>query len=119
MQALFSAAARIVVRELRKTETTDVIMVYSGTMHCACAFIACIALPGQLKILQHAWQVATLLVTGITPLSISACAVLTGHSVHSTAELVKKLATCMAHGHAAFDSSNPLSIPACTVLVPS
>lgn len=65
LQAVFSAAARIVVRELRKTETTDIIMVYSGTMHCVCAFTACIALPGSLKILQHTWQVAMLLGTGM------------------------------------------------------
>ena len=33
MQALFAAVARILVRELRKTEATDIIMVYSSTMH--------------------------------------------------------------------------------------
>lgn len=52
-------------------------------MHSACAFIACIALPGQLKILQHAWQVATLLVTGTAPLSMSACTVLTRCSMQA------------------------------------
>ena len=65
MQAGFSAFARIVVRELRKTETTDIIMVYSGTMHCALSLIACLVIPGSVVILQHAWQVATLLLTGI------------------------------------------------------
>ena len=64
MQACFAACARICVRELRKTETTDVIMVYSGTMHCLCAIVACIAVPGSVVILQHTWQVATLLATG-------------------------------------------------------
>lgn len=64
MQACFGACARIVVRELRKTETTDIIMVYSGTMHLICATIACIAVPGSVIILQHTWQVLTLLATG-------------------------------------------------------
>lgn len=67
LQACFSACARIVVRELRKTETTDIIMVYSGTMHLICATIACIAVPGSVVILQHTWQVLTLLATGKKP----------------------------------------------------
>lgn len=67
LQACFSACARIVVRELRKTETTDIIMVYSGTMHLICATIACIAIPGSVVILQHTWQVLTLLATGKNP----------------------------------------------------
>ena len=91
MQALFSAAARIVVRDLRKTETTDVIMVYSGTMHCVCAIIACIALPGSLKILQHTWQVAMLLGTGTSSLVQGSHHNL--HSVHSIAQVVADPAT--------------------------
>ena len=63
MQALFAAVARIVVRELRKTETTDIIMVYSGTMHFVLSLLACILIPGSV-ILLDAWQVATLLLTG-------------------------------------------------------
>ena len=70
VQALLSAGARIVVRELRKTETTDVIMVYSGTMHCFWATVACLAMPGSLKILQHSWQVAMLLGTGTFSISV-------------------------------------------------
>lgn len=65
LQACFSACARICVRELRKTETTDIIMVYSGTMHCVCAIVACVAIPGSVVILQHTWQVVTLLATGL------------------------------------------------------
>lgn len=64
LQAGFSAGARICVRELRKTETTDIIMVYSGTVHCLFAIIACITVPGSIVILQHTWQVVTLLATG-------------------------------------------------------
>ncbi|KAL3152754.1 hypothetical protein ABBQ38_012341 [Trebouxia sp. C0009 RCD-2024] len=65
MQAGFSACARICVRELRKTETTDIIMVYSGTVHCLFAIIACITVPRSIVILQHTWQVLTLLATGL------------------------------------------------------
>lgn len=64
MQAAFGACARIVVRDLRRTETTDIIMVYSGTMHCICAVVACITVPRSVVILQHTWQVVTLLLTG-------------------------------------------------------
>lgn len=64
LQAFFSACARICVRELRKTETTDIIMVYSSTVHCLCATVACIAVPGSVVVLQHTWQVVTLLATG-------------------------------------------------------
>ncbi|DBB16082.1 hypothetical protein WJX82_007470 [Trebouxia sp. C0006] len=64
MQAAFGACARIVVRDLRRTETTDIIMVYSGTMHCICAIVACITVPGSVVILQHTWQVVMLLLTG-------------------------------------------------------
>lgn len=39
-------------------------MVYSGTMHCICAVVACITVPGSVVILQHTWQVVTLLLTG-------------------------------------------------------
>lgn len=61
-------------------------MVYSGTMHCICAVVACITVPGSVVILQHTWQVVTLLLTGnvllrfltgapclSTPLMLSAC----------------------------------------------
>ena len=64
LQAAFGACARIVVRDLRRTETTDIIMVYSGTMHCICAVVACITVPRSVVILQHTWQVVTLLLTG-------------------------------------------------------
>ncbi len=64
LQAAFGACARIVVRDLRRTETTDIIMVYSGTMHCICAIVACITVPGSVVILQHTWQVVMLLLTG-------------------------------------------------------
>ncbi len=64
LQAAFGACARIVVRDLRRTETTDIIMVYSGTMHCICAAVACVTVPGSVVILQHTWQVMTLLLTG-------------------------------------------------------
>ena len=39
-------------------------MVYSGTMHCICAVVACVTVPGSVVILQHTWQVVTLLLTG-------------------------------------------------------
>lgn len=39
-------------------------MVYSGTMHCILAIIACITVPRSVVILQHTWQVVTLLLTG-------------------------------------------------------
>ena len=64
MQAVFSAGARICARELRKSETTDVIMVYSGTIHCLGAFIGCLAMPHSVPTLGHTWQVLTLLLTG-------------------------------------------------------
>ncbi len=70
LQAAFGACARIVVRDLRRTETTDIIMVYSGTMHCICAIVACITVPRSVVVLQHTWQVVTLLLTGDKQLNL-------------------------------------------------
>jgi len=58
------------VRDLRRTETTDIIMVYSGTMHCICAIVACITVPRSVVVLQHTWQVVTLLLTGDKQLNL-------------------------------------------------
>lgn len=104
MQALFSAAARIVVRDLRKTETTDVIMVYSGTMHCVCAVIACIAMPGSLKILQHTWQVAMLLGTGMSSL-----VQMSRHNVHSVCSAVWIVHDLPAHIASCYAARNSLA----------
>ncbi len=50
-------------------------MVYSGTMHCICAIIACITVPGSVVILQQTWQVVTLLLTGDTRPALNVCSV--------------------------------------------
>lgn len=55
------------VRELRKTETTDIIMLYSGTMQTVLACVACVTVPGSLAAPQHTWQAATLLLLGDNP----------------------------------------------------
>ncbi len=52
------------VRELRKTETTDIIMLYSGTMQSVLAVVACVIVPQSFAIPQHTWQAVTLLLTG-------------------------------------------------------
>ena len=52
------------VRDLRKTETTNIIMLYSGTMQALLGLVACITLPGSLVVPQHTWQVMLLLLTG-------------------------------------------------------
>lgn len=64
MQAGFNASARMCVRDLRRTETTDIIMVYSGTMQALLALTACVTIPRSLVVPQHAWQWVLLLVTG-------------------------------------------------------
>ena len=66
LQAAFNAGARLCVRELRTTESTDIIMVYSGTMQCLLALLACMAVPGSLAAPQHWWQALLLLLTGAT-----------------------------------------------------
>ncbi|DBB00802.1 TPA: hypothetical protein ACH3X1_000731 [Trebouxia sp. C0004] len=64
MQAGFNAGARMCVRELRKSETTDIIMLYSGTMQSVLAVVACLIVPHSFAIPQHTWQAVTLLLTG-------------------------------------------------------
>ena len=60
------------MRELRKTETTDVIMLYSGTMQGVLAFVACVTVPRSLVEPQHGWQYALLLLTGDAPCNVAA-----------------------------------------------
>ena len=69
LQAGFNASARMCVRDLRKTETTDIIMLYSGTMQGVLAFVACVTVPRSLVAPQHGWQYALLLLTGNASLS--------------------------------------------------
>lgn len=64
LQAGFNAGARMSVRELRKTETTDIIMLYSGTMQSVLAVLACVIVPHSFAIPQHTWQAVTLVLTG-------------------------------------------------------
>ena len=66
LQAGFNASARMCVRDLRRTETTDIIMVYSGTMQALLALTACVTIPRSLMFPEHAWQWVLLLVTGET-----------------------------------------------------
>jgi len=64
LQAGFNACARLSVRELRKTETTDIIMLYSGTMQSVLAVAACVIVPHSFAVPQHTWQSVTLVLTG-------------------------------------------------------
>ncbi len=64
LQAGFNAGARMSVRELRKTETTDIIMLYSGTMQSVLAVIAYVIVPHSFAVPQHIWQAVTLVLTG-------------------------------------------------------
>lgn len=52
------------VRELRKTETTDMIMLYSGTMQSVLAVAACVIVPHSFAVPKHTWQAVTLVLTG-------------------------------------------------------
>lgn len=64
LQVFTAAAVTVILRELRKTDKTDIIMLYSGTMQGICAIIMCLALPGGFVAPRHAWQVAMMLLLG-------------------------------------------------------
>ena len=64
MQVFTAAAVTIILRELRKTDKTDIIMLYSGTLQSLCAIITCLSLPGGFVAPRHAWQAAMMLLLG-------------------------------------------------------
>ena len=70
-QTMFSALAKVIVRELRLTERTPVIVLYLGGVSGLGAAVACAALPGGFVLPTKAPQVSYLVGAGVSAISLA------------------------------------------------
>ena len=67
MQAFFSAAVKVVLRILGKTESTHVMMFYMGGESFLLAGLLCAAIPNMFRRPKSGFEVVLLVFTGAAP----------------------------------------------------
>ncbi len=72
MQAFFSAAVKVVLRILGKTESTHVMMFYMGGESLILAALLCAVLPNMFRLPKSGFEYVLLVFTGESP-SVSIC----------------------------------------------